>query len=240
MSDFVCILAGGLGTRLRALYSDRPKALVPLLGRPCMNWQVEGLVRQGYTRIHIAAGYRAPQLRDWAEQQPVPGATITVSVEPEPLGTGGGLGFVRDQLPSTGTLFVMNGDSLLPRARLASLASRLTSSPDLQCVLAAVEMTELGQYGTVDLDDADRIRAFREKATNDRGWVNGGIYCLRRSVIDTIPSGVPYSIEKDIFPALATAGALGAVRTSGPLLDIGTPEGLERTAAFLSSNASTN
>ena len=71
--EYACVLAGGLGTRLRALYSDRPKALVPLLGRPFMSHQIEGLKAQGINRVHIAGGYRADQLIDWAAEKPVSG-----------------------------------------------------------------------------------------------------------------------------------------------------------------------
>lgn len=233
MSDMVCVLAGGLGTRLRALYDDRPKALVPLRGIPFMNHQVGGLKRQGFVRVHIAGGYRADQLRAWAASNPVPGVAISVSVESEPLGTAGGILFARTFLDDNESFLIMNGDSLLPHADLRHLRTALEDNPSLGCTLTAVEMNERGQYGTIDIDSNDRVAAFREKSTNDRGWVNGGIYCMRQSVIDLIPSGVPCSLEKDIFPALAAAGKLGAVRTRGPLLDIGTPEGLERTTTYL-------
>ena len=115
---------------------------------------------------------------------------------------------------------------------ISKLDAALKQSSEWDCVLTAVEMMDRGQYGTLDIDKQNRILAFREKATNDGGWVNGGCYLMRESVIDMIPSG-PSSIEKDIFPQLAAENKLGAVSTKGPLLDIGTPEGLEKTTAYL-------
>ena len=80
------ILVGGLGTRLRTLYPDRPKALVPVAGRPFIAWLIDWLHRHGITRIHLAAGYRADQLVTWRNEQPAH-QDLTVSIEPEPLGT---------------------------------------------------------------------------------------------------------------------------------------------------------
>ncbi len=228
-----CILVGGLGTRLRALYADRPKALVPVNSRPFIAYMITDLIDQGVTHLHLAAGYRAGQLRDWAASTIFPGARITVSVEPEPLGTGGGLRFALPFCDDADPLLVLNGDSLLPRARLEELVAAKGVFPGCRGVLAAVEMTERGDYGTLDIDPQNRITAFREKATNDSGWVNGGIYYLDRDLIATLPEGQPSSIEKDVFPRLAANGVLGAYKVAGPLLDMGTPAGLQRTENYL-------
>ncbi len=135
------ILCGGKGTRLSALYSDRPKILVPIAGRPFLEWQLEWLGRNGITDIHLAAGHKADVLREWLEsnnqapecasRQKNPDSTsarrpvritlrgspgvfqISFSTEPAPLGTGGGLRFV-DPWVRGDPFFVMNGDSLSP------------------------------------------------------------------------------------------------------------------------------
>ena len=83
------ILAGGLGTRLRELYPDIPKALVPILGKPFLAWQIEWLRHGGATGIHIAAGHKASAVKDWLKTDPA-GAGVTLSEEPQPLGTAGG------------------------------------------------------------------------------------------------------------------------------------------------------
>lgn len=229
-----CILAGGLGTRLRALYADRPKALVPVCGRPFIEHMIEGLHRQGVSRIHIAAGYRAGQIKLWADHFTMSGVTISVSVEPAPLGTAGGIRFAMPFFAGPKTFLVLNGDSLLPHARLQDLIDVRLHTPSLRAVISAVEMTERGQYGTVEINDQNLITAFREKADNQRGFVNGGIYYLDSDILEDIPDGVPVSIEKDVFPMLAGSGRLGVVKVPGPLLDMGTPEGLERMNDYIS------
>lgn len=105
------ILAGGRGTRLSTLWSDRPKALVPVAGRPFLEWQLRWLARGGIARVHIAAGYKADQLAAWLQEKKT--ENISISVEPVPLGTGGGLKFAEPWIQSDPFL-VLNGDSLLP------------------------------------------------------------------------------------------------------------------------------
>jgi len=230
------ILCGGLGTRLRSLYADVPKALVPVNGRPFIEYTIEGLLRQGVRRIHLAAGYRASQIATWADSFQRAGVRLTVSVEPSPLGTAGGIAFAMPHLNAGQPMLVLNGDSLLPRARIADLMEARRRDPGIVVWITAVEMTERGQYGTLEIGDADRITAFREKADNNRGWVNGGIYLMTGDVLADIAPGTVCSIEKDIFPGLAATNRLGAVRVEGPLLDMGTPDGLARTASYLQNN----
>ena len=105
------ILCGGRGTRLNTLYSDRPKILVPVAGRPFIEWQLEWLARMGITDIHLAGGYKADVLQQWLSA--IKEHHITLSTEPGPLGTGGGLKFVEPWFRSD-PLLVLNGDSLAP------------------------------------------------------------------------------------------------------------------------------
>ncbi|HMP72657.1 MAG TPA: sugar phosphate nucleotidyltransferase [Kiritimatiellia bacterium] len=224
--DTAMILAGGLGTRLRSLYPDRPKALVPIKGRPFIEHMIDSLVAQGIRRIHLAAGYRAQQLVDWAETREQRNLHITVSIEPEPLGTGGGVRFAAPHLPSDQPWFVFNGDSLLPRARLSDLVHAATRHPGVHATLAVVEMTQAGRYGTVDLDPDHFITGFHEKADREHGLVNGGIYLFTPALIASLPPDRPCSLEQEIFPGLATRHLLLASPVPPPLLDMGTPQGI--------------
>ncbi|HMP89630.1 MAG TPA: sugar phosphate nucleotidyltransferase [Kiritimatiellia bacterium] len=227
------LLCGGLGTRLRALYSDRPKALVPVHGKPFIEYVIDGLIRQNVKHIHIAAGYRADQIKAWAEKQTHQNVHVTVSIEPASLGTAGGLKFTETFIDTGKPILVMNGDSLLMNTSFDEMIARLQNHPEWVAVLAAVEMTERGQFGTVEIDEQMNVTAFREKAERSGGWVNGGIYLMRREIFSMIPGDRSVSIETEIFPQLAGARRLGALKTQGPLLDMGTPEGLERTENFL-------
>lgn len=244
------VLLGGQGTRLRALYPDRPKALVPVAGRPFIEWQIDWLRRGGITDVHLAAGHLAEQIEAWAATQD----RVTVSREEKPLGTAGALTAV----PATRRaqpFWVINGDTLLPTLdfqrlenthhhrsndwkRTADCFQQLekagaSSSNDWTITIAVTHIEEAGRYGTVIFDDAQRITAFREKAQRAAGWINGGVYLIDPQALETIPANTFCSLETDLFPTLLAGGRLGAFPTPSPLLDMGTPDGLAQMEAFL-------
>ncbi len=232
LSPPALLLVGGLGTRLRELYPDRPKALVPVCGRPFIAWQIEGLQRQGITRIHLAAGYRGDALADWVRAQPAGELQLTVSVEPAQLGTGGGLRYASDHLTGE-RLLVLNGDSLAPGGRVQRLEEALAADANAWMSLAVAPIEDAGRYGSVDFEADGRVTAFREKAERSQGWINAGVYLLERRVLDLIPADRPSSLETEVFPALAAAGRLRAVTIAPPLLDMGTADGLRAMEAWI-------
>lgn len=85
------ILAAGLGTRLRPLTDDRPKALVKVAGKPMLYWVIARLARHGFTDIIINAHHFAEQIEAYSAAYDGPGVSLTVSVEEEILDTGGGV-----------------------------------------------------------------------------------------------------------------------------------------------------
>ena len=226
------ILVGGLGTRLRELFPDRPKALVPIMGRPFIERQIAWLCAQGITSVHLAAGHKAAMLADWARDWKTAPVPVTVSVEPQPLGTAGGLKFVENFLH--GEIFLaLNGDSLLPRLDLQAML-RAHREKSAGVTFAVTRIEESGRYGTVEFDREDRLTAFLEKAPRESGWVNGGVYAMNRELLASIAPEKSLSLETDIFPALTAAGTLRVFRCAPPLLDMGTPDGIRAMENFLS------
>lgn len=247
MNSQAVILLGGQGTRLRALYPDRPKALVPVAGRPFIEHQLEWLKKGGVTDVHLAAGYRADDIQDWLQHARLPAQmSITMSREREPLGTGGALRFVEYYI-RTDPFVVLNGDTLLPAFDFQTLENFATDFPDIgnseeaffqslerwRAYLVAAPIEESGRYGTVEFADDGRVTAFKEKAQRSAGWVNAGIYLFPRRVLSRIPAGRAVSMEQDIFPELVRENRLYLIKANGPLLDMGTPDGLRAMEDWL-------
>lgn len=223
------ILLGGKGTRLTPLYPDRPKALVPVASRPFLQWQIEWLARNDVTDLHLAAGHMATPLQEWITAHD-PSATL--SVEPTPLGTAGGLKFVEPFLRSDPFL-VLNGDSLLPALDFQALEKAHRNNSKTWITIAVTPIEESGRYGTVEFDTAGHVTVFREKAEHRAGWINGGIYLMSRQALSDIQPGRPVSIETDLFPTLVQQGRIQALTTTPPLLDMGTPDGLSAMEDWL-------
>jgi len=224
------ILLGGKGTRLQGLYPDRPKALVPIAGRPFLQWQLEWLERHGIRDTHLAAGHLARTIRDWVSTAGR-GNTLTISAEPSPLGTGGSLAFVEPFI-RTDPFLILNGDSLLPNLDLQALADT-GQTPGTLITLAITRIESAGRYGTVEFDARKRVTAFREKSAHTGGWINGGVYLARRALLNHIEADKNLSLETDVFPALCAEGQLGVFLSKPPLLDMGTPDGILAMEQYL-------
>jgi D-glycero-alpha-D-manno-heptose 1-phosphate guanylyltransferase len=120
------VLLGGKGTRIAAQFPDRPKALVPVCGRPFLEWQLDWLRANHIHRVLLAAGHMADVLQAYLDARPHDGLLIQLSREPSPLGTGGALAHVAPLLDSDPVL-VLNGDSLLPNLLFSTLWKKFST-----------------------------------------------------------------------------------------------------------------
>jgi len=221
------ILVGGLGTRLGAITQQVPKPLVDVGGKPFLAWVVDEIARHGFEEIVLLSGYRAEQFEAMADYIRGLGLRVVHSVEPAPAGTAGALTYARDHLDET--FLLMNGDGLFD-VNLRDLARPL--APEAMVRLALRVMPNADRYGTVTLD-GDQITAFVEKkATGLPGLINGGLYVIRRSVLDRI-GALPCSLEQDIFPGLVAAGQMSGAVYDRPFIDIGIPEALAEAQTFV-------
>lgn len=231
--DQVILLSGGLGTRLQGLFPELPKALAPIAGKPFIEWQIAWLHSLGITAVHIAAGFRADQIEAWYRSSPALPVTVTFSREPAPLGTGGAIRFAADALPPREHYLVMNGDTLLPNLDLRAVTeAHRTGTQTLTMVVTSIP--DASRYGLVEFDREGWAIAFREKSPEIRpGEVNGGVYAIRRTLIDRIPSGEACSLEKVWFPTLVAEHGIRCIVTKPPLLDMGTPDGHAAMTDFM-------
>jgi D-glycero-alpha-D-manno-heptose 1-phosphate guanylyltransferase len=228
------ILAGGLGTRLRAVVADRPKALAPIAGRPFLSYLLDQLRAAGIRRVVLCIGHLGEQIRAVFGSS-YRGIDLVYSQEPSPIGTGGAL---RHALPLLGEspLLVMNGDSYCA-VDLGELWSwhHLRSAP---ASLVAVDVADASRFGRIEVDRADRVIGFHEKSTDAiAGRVNGGVYLVAPELIARIPAGGPVSLEREVFPGWIEEG-LYAFSANARFIDIGTPESFALAERFVRDLAS--
>jgi D-glycero-alpha-D-manno-heptose 1-phosphate guanylyltransferase len=220
--ETAAILAGGLGTRLSHALPGVPKALAPVAGEPFLSRLLRWLEAEGVARALLLCGHLAPAMeafvRDWNARSGVP--VLEISVEPAPLGTGGAVGLAAARLPQD--FFLLNGDTLCP-VRLADLAA-VHLAARAAVTLTAVQQRERAARGALELDPHNRVLGFAEKSREGAGWINAGVYRVRRALFEGLPAGRAVSLEHDLLPEWISRGlTVRALRATAPFLDIGTP-----------------
>ncbi|HEV8338350.1 MAG TPA: nucleotidyltransferase family protein [bacterium] len=225
------VLAGGKGERLRPFTVDRPKAMVEVHGVPLLAYQLRWLREQGVDQVVIACGYRHEALRDYFGDGASWDLGISYSIEEEPLGRGGALRRAFSALsPTIGVCVATNGDIVtdLPLAPVLDQHRQEGAS-------ATVVVTPFrSPYGIVDVDEANRVRGFREKPELPY-WINAGIYLLSRSILPLLPERGDHEVTT--FPRLAAEGRLAAYRSRAFWRGVDTVKDLEEVAAVLSPDA---
>lgn len=221
------VLAGGLGRRLGELTRSTPKPLLPVGGRPFLEYVVWNLRRHGITRLIFCVGYLADKIVDHFGDGRRFGVSIDYVVEREPAGTGGALLLARPRLGET--FLVVNGDTLFDLNYLD--LGLLLEQNGTSAAIALRFLPETGRYGRVCLN-GHLVAEFAEKADGGPGAVNGGVYAMRKDVLGEL-SSVSCSLERDLFPALARSGRLAGRVYDGFFIDIGLPESLREADVFV-------
>jgi len=225
----VLLLVGGLGTRLRSVLSDKPKPLAPIGNISFLELLVMQISSQGLHRLVMCTGFEAGQIQQEFGDGRKWNITIDYSEESRPLGTAGAIKLAERFVSQAPYFVVMNGDSFL-ELDLRRLI-RFHGEHGGSASIAVRRVPDAGRYGTVDVDEQNRVFRFSEKMEIPKsGVINGGVYVFNRDIFRSIPNG-PSSLEKDIFPALLNQGVF-ALEQDGIFIDIGTPEDYARAQAL--------
>jgi NDP-sugar pyrophosphorylase family protein len=224
----VAILAGGLGSRLRPVVADRPKVLAPVGGRPYLTYLLDRLGDLGFREAVLLTGFRAEQVRD-ALGDSYAGMRLVHSREPQPLGTAGALRRALTYL-SAPTVLVLNGDSFCNADLDRFWWYHCLRRADVSLVVSRA--TDTARFGKVRLTPDARVNGFDEKdPAGGPGWINAGIYLLRRTLIEEIEQGKAVSLENTLFPDWVRHKRFYAYRTRFGCLDIGTPQSYAEAVA---------
>jgi mannose-1-phosphate guanylyltransferase len=221
------ILAGGEGTRLRPLTLTRPKPLMPVAGKPCIEYVIRALLKAGLKDLIVTAGYKAQMLKDTLDDASGFGANIDFSFEQTPMGTAGAVKKVAQKLD--GTFVVASGD-VLADVNFKALVD-FHKKKKAMATMALTKVDDPCQFGIVGLDKQGRIVKFKEKPRPEdvfSNLINAGIYVLEPEVLDLVPKDTMFDFSKNTFPQVLEKhpGKLVGRPLSGLWMDIGKPSDL--------------
>lgn len=209
------ILAAGQGSRVRPLTTNLPKPMVPILGKPVLEYLIEHLARYGIREIMINVAYNHYKIENYFGDGHRWGVEIGYSYEggrdhgdivPKPLGSAGGMrriqdfgGFFDD------TALVICGDAIIDLDIGAALDEHRHKGAMASVVTLDVPLEDVKNYGVVVADDDGRVRSFQEKPAPEDAkstFASTGIYLFEPDIIDMIPPGQEFDIGSQLFPML--------------------------------------
>lgn len=212
------VLAGGFGTRLRHIVPDVPKPMAPVCGKPFLEYILDYLSCAGITKVILAVGYKKEVIEAYFQNQ-YKNLEIVYSEETTPLFTGGAIKQAL-QLCNDENIFVINGDTYFDVDLFAMKNYHIAHHSDL--TLAIREMHNFERYGTLQRKQ-ERIVAFHEKKKMEHGFINGGIYLLRRNLLEQIEEQ-QFSFETDFMEKQIDKTKIMGYESDGYFIDIGVPE----------------
>ena len=225
------VLAGGLGTRLRAAVPDLPKPMAPVGGRPFLEHLLGYWTGQGVARFTLSVGYRHEAISGHFGTA-FRGVPIAYAVEKRPLGTGGGLLLATRSLSTAGPFLVLNGDTYfevtLRMLRDSHAANRAEGT------LSLFRSPQQGRYAGLQIGKAGEVLCMG--AGEMGGLANGGVYLMEHGLLEGGPwrPSSPVSLEEDILPfALRSNKRVYGLECPGRFLDIGVAEDYARAAELL-------
>jgi len=229
------ILAAGKGKRLLPLTKNLPKCLMPLAGRPLIDWQLSWLKKHGVTECVINLHYLPEQVRTHCGDGATHGLHVKYFLEPELLGTAGAVKKVSEFFVDAPFL-VIYGDNFsqwdLERLKASKQFPQFQRAADsVRETLGAMAVhwrEDVTHSGMVETDGKDRILRYVEKPPAEAvtsHWVNAGFYYLHPKVLDYIPAGKFCDFSYHVFPAMLLAGeVLYAAKMDQPIIGIDTLE----------------
>jgi mannose-1-phosphate guanylyltransferase len=219
-----------MGTRLMPLTHDTPKPMLPIAGLPVTEHQLIAAKRAGIKTIVLATSYLSEVFTPYFGDGSKWGLDLRYAVEETPLGTGGAIKNAATALNLTAgsdePIVIFNGDVLSSHDLGKQIQEHVNHQADVTLHLTHVD--DARAYGCVPVDQKGRVTAFLEKMENPiTNTINAGSYVFHPSIIETIAANTVVSVERDVFPALVTAGKkiYGYVEDAY-WLDIGTPRAL--------------
>lgn len=233
------IQAGGKGRRLRNVTGDEiPKPMVSVHRKPLLQWQIEYLKNNGINKIFLIIGYLGSVIRNYFGDGQRFGVSITYIEESQPLGTAGGLYYLKDYLEDEEDLFLLYGDLFFD----IDLLRMVKFHQDKNSKLTAFVHPNGHPFDSdiIELNAEQRIIGILSKKAERNEWygnlVNAAFYIVRAEVIQRLEQAQKLDFEKDILSALIKESApIFGYRSTEYVKDAGTEERLRAIETDINS-----
>jgi len=218
------ILAGGRGVNMRPLTYEVPKPLIPVAGKPLIEYTIEMLREAGVREIILAVGHLGDKLKEAVGNGSKYGVTISYSEESKPLGTAGALRkasvFFQDK-----PFIVVNGD-VLTELKISELSAFHQEDTYSATMALSTEPNTKG-YGVALLRGEKIVKFLKQDKKQTTQLINAGVYVMNTDVLNYIPKTGASDLE-DVFEKLALEGKLAGFPFDGKWFEVSTPENYER------------
>ena len=227
-------MAGGKGTRLASVTQSIPKPMVPIKGKPLLEYQIENLKENGIKDIILVVGYLGEIIRDYFGDGSVYGVNISYYTEDTPLGTAGALAKIMDHLEER--FFLIFGDLFININFNRFLEFHLKQ----QAAITLYAHPNAHPYDSdiIIIDNEKRVTGWSYKKDprdkDYRNLVNAGLYVIQREAVDEITK-IQYKkaedkvdLEKELIIPMIDTASIYAYCSTEYVKDIGTPDRLEK------------
>jgi dTDP-glucose pyrophosphorylase len=228
--NWVVLMAGGMGTRLRPLTEDTPKPLLSVGDKPILETIMDSFIEQNFSKFYISVNYRAKAIKKHFGDGAKWNVDIHYLEEEHQLGTAGALQLVshRPDLP----MLVMNGD-LLTRVNFHDLLN-YHHEHDSQATMCVREYDFKVPFGVVEIAN-NRVLNIDEKPVH-RFFVNAGIYVIDPALIDMIPAGEHFDMPQLFEKAIEAKCPTAAFPIYEYWIDVGRIDDLDRAKSDYEEN----
>ena len=220
--QWVVIMAGGEGSRLKELTRDVPKPMLTVGTRPILETIIRRFIDQGFHNFFLAVNYKADLIEAHFGDGSALGVTIRYLRESQPLGTAGALSLLPER--PTAEIIVSNGDLLTNENLSNVLTGHLASGATATMLVREYEVQV--PFGVVE-EDGDRILSITEKPVH-RHMISAGMYVLTPEVLDQVPADEFFDMPALFERIIAQGKRARCHRIEGYWLDIGWMPDFER------------
>ena len=218
------ILAGGLGTRLRPYTKSLPKPMLPLGGKPILEYEIEWARKNGIKEIVLCVSYLRNKIEDYFGDGKKFGVKIEYAISKKPLATAGQLKTAEKFIDDT--FVCLYGDSIYNFSLRNMMKHHKKSKANVTMSLFDYRFNL--KYGVIDTKKSGQVTAWNEKPEFS-AKINIGCYVMEPEVLKLIPKNKEYGMDNVIRKVLSNKKKVSSVISKKGFIDIGDKETYEKT-----------